>query len=155
MLKKVKRWLGIEGVKLVLEVPYEVPGQIGELRGHVILSSQDEQIVESIHFGFIEKYSRGRRKRKLIDEYKLAEERIQGPWTIHPEEELHIPFTIPFDLIQSDMDRLGSKNIIFGTVVGLAKRIKGVKSEYRLEAEAIVQGTKLNPFDKKILKMTR
>ncbi len=155
MLNKVKTWLGIEGVKLQLEIPYEIKDTSGELAGHVILFSKNEQTVESIHFGFVEKYTRGRRKKKLIDEYNLASEVIEGPWTINPEEELHIPFSIPFDLIHSEMDRMASKNFVLGTFIGFAKKIKGVKSQYRLEAEAIVIGTKLNPFDKKVLKIIR
>ncbi len=155
MLKRVKNWLGIEGVKLYLEVPYEIGGTEGHLAGHVVLTSKESQRVEAIYLSFIEKYTRGRRKKKLIDEYKLAEEKIEGPWDVNPDEELLVPFSIPFDLIQSEMDRLEKKNIFIGSVVAVAKKLKGVKSEYRLEAEAVVEGTKLNPFDKKPLKVVR
>ena len=40
-------------------------------------------------------------------------------------------------------------NVVFKGIASAAKFAKGVKSVFRIEAEAEVKGTALNPFDKK------
>lgn len=153
MFGKVKKILGIEGVKLALEVPYEVKRTDTSLIGDIILFSKNEQIVSDIEIKMVEKYTRGRRKQKLIDEYKITDVVIHGPWIVNPDEEVVIPFELNFDLIKSDMDHFSDKNFIYSGLASFAKKIKGVKSEYRIEAEGDVEGTMLNPFDKKIIKI--
>ncbi len=64
-------------------------------------------------------------------------------------EPVEIDFELPFSLVKSDMDELADKNFVLRKIVGAAKMMKNVKSEYTLEAEAEVEGTALNPFDKK------
>jgi len=44
---------------------------------------------------------------------------------------------------------LEKSNFFMSPLVKVAKRISAVKSEYRVEAEAKVKGTALNPFDRK------
>ena len=44
-------------------------------------------------------------------------------------------------------------NIFARPFIGLAKIVKKVKSEYTVVAEADVQGTTLNPFDKQLVKL--
>ena len=39
------------------------------------------------------------------------------------------------------------KNFLFGGLVKAAKKLRGVRSEYRVEVEADVVGTALNPID--------
>jgi len=91
MLKKVKKWLGIEGVKLELILPEEVDLSADKLVGKIQFYSMHEQ----------------------------------------------------------EMDSLEDKNFVLGKLVKTAKWISGIQSEYRVEAEADVLGTPLNPFDKK------
>jgi len=154
MIKKVKKWLGIEGVKLSLEVPYEIDFREEEIHGVIELMSMHEQHVERIDLKIVETYTRGRYKKKRIDEYKLGALEIEGPWKILPEEITTISFTLPFTRVDSDMDKLQQSNFLVGGFVKVAKKLKNVKSEYRIEAEATVQGTVLSPFDKKIVKVS-
>jgi hypothetical protein len=51
------------------------------------------------------------------------------------------------------MDVFGDRNAVFKGVASAAKFVKGVKSVYRIEAEAEVKGTALNPFDTKEVKV--
>jgi len=153
MIGKVKKWLGIEGVKLVLEVPYEVDFSDEDLVGDIELFSMHEQVVERIELKMVETYSRGRFKNKRIDEYKLGEMVIEGPWNILPEEVTTISFTMPYGHVDSEMDELQRSNFLLGGFVKVAKKLKNVKSEYRIEAEATIKGTVLSPFDKKVIKV--
>lgn len=149
MFGKVKRWLGIEGVKVELVLPEQVSGAGGVIEGKLRFFSMHTQTVKRVRITLTEKYSRGRWKDKLADLYKLAEIELLEDIIVPADEALEVDFDLPFTLVNSDMDDLGDKNFVFRNVVKAAKMIKNVKSEYTLEVEADVDGTALNPFDKK------
>lgn len=151
MFGKVKRWLGIEGVKVELLIPEEIPGTSGLIEGKIRFQSMHTQKVRSIRLTLTEKYTRGRFKNKLIDQYKIAEQEDAADITVPAEEIVELDFTLPFSLVKSEMDEIGDKNIVFKKIVGAAKKLKNVKSEYTLEVEATVEGTALNPFDRKLI----
>lgn len=151
MLGKVKKWLGIEGVKVELILPDEVKADDGVIEGKLRFQSMHTQKVKSIKLILTEKYTRGRFKNKLSDLYKIAEVEQKEDLTIPADDPVEIDFALPFSVVKSDMDEIGDKNIVFRKLVGAAKKIKNVKSEYSLEVEATVEGTALNPFDKKVI----
>ena len=149
MFGRVKRWLGIEGVKLELDVPGEVREKEGAVEGVLRFYSMNAQTVTHIKVVMIEHYSRGRGKEKLIDEYELGDLDLFRNIEIPAHEEVEVPFRLPFTLIKSDVDSFGDRNLLFGGLANLARLTRNARSEFRLEAEARVKGTALNPFDKK------
>lgn len=149
MINRVKKWLGIEGVKLELILPEAVGEKEGAVEGIIRFQSLNTQTVTQIQLTFIERYNRGRGKEKLTDEYELGELEIMQTIEIPAEEIVEVPFRLPFSIVRSDMDEIGRKNFIYGGLVSAAKYISKVKSEFRVEAEAKVKGTALNPFDRK------
>lgn len=151
MFGKVKRWLGIEGVKVELLIPDEIPESNGQIEGKIRFQSMHAQKVKSIRLTLTEKYTRGRFKNKLTDQYKIAEQELAAEIMVPAEEIVELDFTLPFSLVKSDMDEIGDKNFILKKVVDAAKKLKNVKSEYTLQVEAVVEGTALNPFDKKVI----
>lgn len=146
MLKKVKKALGIEGVKIKILVPAQSPRSSQVIRGHVYITSLSDNVVEHIDLKIIERYSRGRKKDRLVNDYTLGTFTIDGPIVVEPNEEVQVAFTLPYVLAHSDMDRLG-QNILTSGLVSLAKMLKKVSSTHRIVAEAKVKGTKLHPFD--------
>ncbi|MEL6925778.1 MAG: hypothetical protein AAFO94_17160, partial [Bacteroidota bacterium] len=64
MFGTVKKWLGIEGVKLELVLPEVVNEKSGEIKGQIRFFSKNEQTVTAIRVVLVEKYSRGRRSAK-------------------------------------------------------------------------------------------
>ena len=149
MIGRVKRWLGIEGVKVELVLPEEIKGSDGLIEGKIRFQSMHTQKVKSIRLTLSEKYTRGRFKNKLTDLYKIAETEQKEDIIVPADEVIEVDFVLPFSVVKSDMDEIADKNFVFRKIVGAAKKIKNVKSEYTLEAEAIIEGTALNPFDKK------
>ena len=153
MIGKVKKWLGIEGVKVELQIPDSFSSKDKFIEGMLVFTSMNDQSVDGFTVKFIEKYSRGRRKSKLVDEYKLGELHVDEHFDVIAGEELNVPFELPIDVVHSDMDALEKKFFLFKPFVKGAKLLKGVKSEYRIEVEANVIGTKLDPFDKKTIRI--
>jgi hypothetical protein len=153
MLGKVKKWLGIEGVKVELQIPETFTLKDEHIEGTLIFTSMNDQMVDGFRLKLIEKYSRGRRKNKLVDEYKMGELVVDEEIEVIAGEELVVPFDLPFKIVHSEMDDIERKFFLFVPFVKTAKLIKGVKSEYRIEVEADVQGTKLDPFDKKTIRL--
>ncbi len=153
MIGRVKKWLGIEGVKLEIVVAPEHRCRTGKIEGRLRFQSLNAQTVTSIRIALVEKYTRGRGKEKLIDEYELGEINLKQTIEVPAEEIVEVPFSVPFKLIKSEMDEFGDRNFLYGGLARAAKAIQAVRSDYRLEAEAKVKGVALNPFDKKFIKL--
>jgi sporulation-control protein spo0M len=153
MFGKVKRWLGIEGVKIEMILPDEVSGASGLIEGKLRFESMHLQTVTKIKITLTEKYIRGRFKNKLTDQYKIGEIELDEKIEVPAHEVILIDFELPFTIVKSDMDELGDKNFVFKKLVDTAKALKNVKSEYYLEAEAEVNGTALSPFDKQQIRI--
>jgi hypothetical protein len=151
MFGRVKKWLGIEGVKLELIIPEKVSARDGVVEGKVRFHSMNPQQVTYIKAVLIEKYSRGRGKDRRVDEYELGAIELKENIDIPANEPLEIEFSLPFSLVKSDMDELAEKNPLLGGAVRAARLLGKVRSEYFLQAEAKVRGTALDPFDKKSL----
>lgn len=152
MLGKVKKWLGIEGVKLELEASDRFRLSTGTVSGVIRLRSMHAQTVTGIRIVLIERYTRGREEETLVDEYQLGTillgESIEVP---AGGEEVVVPFTLPFTPLHSAVDDFGQRNVLFKGIAWIARKTRNAVSEYRLEAEANVEGVALNPFDKVIL----
>ncbi len=148
MFGKVKNWLGIEGVKVELVLPEETRAADGKINGKLRFFSLTAQEVTGIRLCMIEKFTRGRGKEKMTDEYKIGEVFFEKTFEVPAELEIEIDFTLPFQVMKSEMDQLEEKNFLAGGIVKLAKYFQGVQSEFRIEAEATVKGTALDPFDR-------
>lgn len=148
MFGKVKRWLGIEGVKIEMLLPDEVSADSGVIEGKLKFESMHLQTVTKIRLTLTEKYIRGRFKSKLTDQYKIGEIELNEEIEVPAHQVILMDFELPFTLVKSEMDELGDKNFIFKKLVDTAKALKNVKSEFYIEAEAEVNGTALSPFDK-------
>ena len=151
MIGKVKRWFGIEGVKIELIIPEEINEKLGTISGKIRFSTMETQIVTALQVKIIETYKRGRKEDKRIDDYEIGRIYMEEEMEIQPDEPLELDFSLPFELVKSEIDAFGDKNFLAKGIANLARRSRAVKSTFRVEAEADVKGTKLNPFDKKII----
>lgn len=153
MFGKVKKILGIEGVKIELIVDPVIQLKAETIEGYIKFSTKTSSTIESIHIKFVERYSRGRNDEKLIDEYTLGETVLDEAIEIASDEIIEVPFALEFHHARSDMDKMSDGNILLRGPIKLAKWIKKVSSTYRIEAHATVRGTKLQPYAVKILKI--
>jgi hypothetical protein len=153
MFGKMKQWFGIEGVKVEMDVPEEIIKQLGVVKGQLRFSTMKTQTVTAVKVTMIETYKRGRKQDKRIDDYQIGTVYLQEPFEIKPDEPLILDFVLPFELLKSEMDDFADKNFLTKGIVGLARMSRAVNSEFRIEVEADVSGTRLNPFDKKYIKI--
>lgn len=153
MLGKVKNWLGIEGVKLELVLPEGAQGANGRVEGVVRLMSMRPQTVTAIRIVLVERYSRGRGEERLVDEYQLGAITLTDIFEVPPGLPVERPFSLPYQRLLSEVDEFGQRNLLFGGVARLARLTRNVQSDFRIEAEAMVQGVALNPFDKQAVRL--
>ena len=146
MFGKVKKILGIEGVKVEIITDRHLVLQSEIIDGTLKLTTKTASTIESIQIKLIEKYSRGRNDDKLIDEYVLGETIMDEETPIASDEIIEVPFTLEFINARSEMDKMADNNLLLKGPVKLAKWLKKVKSSYRLEAHVKVRETKLQPF---------
>ncbi|HHS95127.1 MAG TPA: hypothetical protein ENJ45_00945 [Phaeodactylibacter sp.] len=149
MLKKVKKWLGIEGVKVELILPEEASIATGKVKGKLRFYSMQPQKVKHLHLQLIERYTRGRGDNRLVDEYVLGSIALKKTIDVPAEKIVEMGFELPFRVKDSDMDRLGKENILFAGISKVSKWLSNVKSEYRVVVEAKTEGVALPPFDEK------
>lgn len=146
MIGKVKKFFGIESVKLRLDVPEEILSTEGILKGKIILNSMSEQTIKSIEIKLVEKYERGRRADKLINDYIVGRVDFSKQFKIQAGKEMAFEFNMPYVIVQSEMDKIGQSNFVIRACVRAAKYVHNVKSEFRLEASAKVKGNAISPF---------
>ena len=150
MFGKVKKILGIEGVKLELIIPENVNKESGIVTGVMKFTSlSDNNKIESIHIKMVEKYTRGRGNSKVINEYTMGEIVLKENIEISKNDIVEVPFQLEFVYSKSEMDKLQESNFFTSGLVKLAKKVRGVHSEFSVRAEAFIKGTTLNPFDVK------
>ena len=148
MFGKVKKILGIEGVKLELVIPEKINKDTGIITGFIKFSSlSDNNNIETIHLKMIEKYTRGRGDSKLINEYVMGEMTMYENIVISKNDIVEVPFQLDFVYSKSEMDKLQENNFFTSGLVKFAKKLRGVHSEFTIRAEASIKGTTLNPFD--------
>jgi len=153
MIGKVKNFLGIESVKIDLEFPDKIPYDTSFLVGKVIINSKSRQTIKSITVKMIERYTRGRKKNKLINEYTIGIVEFKKPFRIEANKKMEFQFKMPINIIQSEMDKIGSRNLIAKGFVKVMKMVNNVKSEFRMEATAKIAGNAIPPLVKRDLKV--
>lgn len=153
MIGKVKSFLGIESVKISLEIPSKIPIDGSAFPGKIIFTSKTRQTIKSINIKLIEKYTRGRRKKKLVNEYVAGFAEFKRPFTIEKNKEVSFEFTLRYKIAQSEMDKIGSSNFLTKPLIKFAKLLNNVKSEYRVEATAKVKGNAISPLTSKDIKV--
>ena len=152
MFGKMKRWFGIEGIKVELDIPEAIPKKLGVVKGQIRFSTMEVQTVTFIKVKIVETYKRGRKEDKRIDDYEIGKIYLDEELVIEPETPYILDFVLPYEMLKSEMDEFSDKNFFTRGIVNLAKKTRAVHSTFRIEVEADVKGTKLNPFDKKELK---
>ena len=152
MLNKLKKVLGIEGIKVFLDIPETLNKNDNILHGKITLSTMTDATVEQINFKMLEKYERGKKQDRRIDIYEIGNVSYNDIIHIKAHESMDLPFSIHFNLPKSEMDLLAEKNLFLKGIVATAMMMKNVKSEYYVEVEVIVKDTRLHPFDKKSIK---
>jgi hypothetical protein len=153
MFGKVKKWLGIEGIKIELDLPEMAFEEVGAVSGQIRFYSKNPQVVAEIKVVMIERYTRGRGKEKLVDEYMMGKIEMKQRFEVPADDVLSVEFTLPFQREKSAIDEFEVKNFLSSGIAKMARMISNVHSEYRIEAEVKVEGTVLNPFDKKTIKL--
>jgi hypothetical protein len=131
MLNKVKNWFGIEGVKMDILLPDDIRSVDG-----------------------LERYGRGRGPERLVNEYILGDLVIDKSIIIEANVETKLSFAFSFKYVTAPIDDFARKNILFKGLANVAKKVSKVNSEFRIEAEAKVKGTALNPFIQKFFQLT-
>lgn len=153
MFGKVKQYLGIEGVKVELDLPENVTLAAAQLEGSVRLSTMHAQTVTALQLKLVERYERGRADDKKVDEYTLGSISLEQNIDIPSDVPVEVDFQLPFEALQSEVDDFANRNRVFKGLAKMARRAYSAKSVYYVIAEAKVKGTALSPFKKQEIKL--
>ena len=142
MFERFKKWIGVQQVKVKFNTLPVYPSNVETLNGELVLYAQDKQLIEWYTLTFTEVYTRGRGDNKRIDEYILGQQTVELSLPVVSMQPERILFKLPFSFNMSKMDHLGSKNIVSKKIAQVAKRLKGVHSDYHLLVEVGVKDQK-------------
>ncbi|WP_052598439.1 hypothetical protein [Aureispira sp. CCB-QB1] len=148
MFGRVKKWFGIEGTKIRLHVLPSYPRNVKTINGEIEIYSKRPERVLAIKLKFIEVYTRGRGEDKRIDEFLLGTWEYNKPIEVSDGNPHMLFFKLEFNPVESAMDKRAGKGPLLRGVVNMMKSMKGVQSDYRIEAEAIVEDNTWNPLAK-------
>jgi len=146
VIRKVKNWLGIEGVKIQLEVPANLKVGQKELRLVLSLSALSDQKIKNIHLSLKEIYSRGNGKNRRISEFILAEWEQEKSIKIGKQAPCFLPILLQPNWQYSAFDKWQKEGALQNYMGLWAKKLNSVKSEYLIEVNIDVAKTKLNPY---------
>lgn len=132
--------MGIEGVRLRLHVLSSYPRTVDTINGELELYAKSNTLVRNVRLTFIETYTRGKAEEKRVDEYTLGTWELGEPLALREGDNHRLIFKMPFEWLDSPMDRRAKTNPLFKGMVALMKNRKGVQSEYRIEAQIQVDG---------------
>jgi len=145
---KLKDILGIEGLRIEIIIPAEISKSDESINGKLLFTTKSDKTIKSITIRLIEKYRRGKADKTLIDEYTLSEIEMDLNVDITEELPAKLDFELPISLLKSDMDRYAEGNFVAKNLVKVAKKLKNVKSDYRVEVVAILSDLTLNSIAK-------
>lgn len=150
MIDKVKKFFGIEGIKVEMSVNEPTSLKEGLVHGTLSIEGLRSELITEVNFELYEIYTTGYFKSKKTEQFLVVEISIPLNLIISAGEKRVQPFTIPFEPIKSTIDRWGEKNILTKGITSIAKLSKGVKSHYQLNAVVKSKGTMLHPKTSKI-----
>lgn len=145
MIDSLKKVLGIEGLKMDISIEGKINKNAGKIVGVIKLSTLRDTQVSGITIKVMEKYKRGRGKNQLVNEYEMGIKQLKQHISVKKNEEKFVEFEVPFQYVKSEMDQWQDQNFIMKGLISVAKKVKGVSSEFYVLAEAQEVGTKLSP----------
>lgn len=151
-MSRIKKFFGIEGVKVFFDETTKISLKENKVSGQLILKSKAPSTITSIKIEIVEQYQRGRKDDQRTSEFVLFSKIIiPNNLSVNPEKPLEIPFNYSIISNKSEMDLLEERHFLIQPFIGLAKRIYRVKSIYTITATLQVEGTGIQPFSKKVL----
>jgi hypothetical protein len=145
MIDSIKKVLGIEGLKMDVSIEGKIDKNAGKVVGVIKLTTLRDTQVSGITIKVMEKYKRGRGKNQLVNEYVMGIKQLKQHISVKKNEEKFVDFEVPFQYVKSEMDQWQDQNFIMKGLISVAKKVKGVSSEFYVLAEAQEVGTKLSP----------
>ncbi len=145
MIDRVKKFFGIEGIKVEMFINEPTTLTEGVVHGTLSIEGLRNELITEVSFELYEIYTTGYFKSKKTEQFLVEEIKIPLNLIISAGEKRVQAFRIPFDPIKSVIDRWGEKNFITKGISSIAKLSKGVKSSYLLTAVVKSKGTGLHP----------
>ena len=149
MIGRVKQFFGIEGVKVKFNTEENQALDKSCIEGGLFFYSKKDQTVSHVKVRFYEIYSKGRKESKTTEVFELGEWTYDKAFDVSDQSPAKLVVDLKYNLLKSNVDKIAEDGFILKKQLAkMALKFNKVSSKYFLEVEAIVEGTKLNPFDK-------
>lgn len=150
ILKKIKQFFGIGGVKASLSVDDKISKESGSFSGKVQLTAKSEQLVKKVTVELEEDWKTGRGENETTKQFTLGEVTIGEMVKIGAGEVKEFDFSCNFDMIKSKNDRMADTS---KTLAGVGKFLDGEKSTYTVIVSCDIEGALIGGTDSKEVKI--
>lgn len=120
MFKQIKRKLGIEGVKIDIEI-YEIHKENFTINGVAKFQTVLPNTISSFNIQLLEYYSIGRGSSVKHKDYVLGEFFHYNPIVLDERYSVEINFSIQYKMLISEMDELEKNYFLLSPFVKMAK----------------------------------
>lgn len=150
---KIKEFFGAGTVKVTLDVPASVETSSGQLDGKLTLLAASDQHLLTVTVMLEEEWESGRGDSKTTKTFELGKLLLAQGFDMKSGDSKEFAFSLPFELVQSNADRLKARGGALGALGSISAMASGEKSTYRVKAEADVKGAALDPSDRKVIQL--
>jgi len=145
---KIKQFFGIGTLSVKLNVvPATFKATDAEIKGSLLITAKSDQEIESVEVEFKEEWSKGKDENEVKKTFTLGTFKINQPFSMKKDEVKTIEFSIPFEMVKSDNDKLKEKGGVLGGLGKVGSFLDNEKSDYSLEATVDVKGATFDPSD--------
>ena len=145
IFSKIKQFAGIGTLDVTVQMPAQFQASDEAVAGTLHITAKSDQSIISIKLALEEKFESGRDDDKKTKLFTLGSLHLNEPFEMKAGEQKSLPFTVPFQLRQSDNDKLKGKGGLMGGIGKLNAWAAAEKASYSLKAEVDVRGTSLDP----------
>ena len=152
---KVKKVLGIGGVKMKVEMPLvQFQKGSGEVSGKITLTTQTDQFIKDITVKVSEDWTTGRGDEKQTKTFTLGEVTVAQGFDIKAGETKEYSFKCPYQNIKSENDSLKEGGSVQKTLGKLGAFMDVEKSKYEVVVHCDVKGVLMSPSETIKIQMT-
>ena len=150
MLNSIKRLFGLDDFQIELLCSDQIDINSKTIKGALKVKANKDNILYRLEMQLIEQFKKGRGDNKQESEFVWALDMNEIDTFLPANEFVIVPFSLNFEPVLSNMDKLGNNMILSGPVK-IAKMIKGVNSQLRLDVKCCVRGVEKSPIISKKL----
>ncbi|HEX2622213.1 MAG TPA: sporulation protein [Phototrophicaceae bacterium] len=153
MFGKLKQFVGMVGIDVVLDIPDQLPLAATSLIGTIRITAKQDQHITTVKVGMKQVHQEGSGKESTNHEYNIGELVVTNqPFDIKNGETKEFPFTLNFTRRKTMDQQMSEKGGVLGVLGKVGKMMDNERDNFWVNAMADVKGAALDPNNVKAVR---